>query len=369
LVRNFSRPIKTQLGIFKALANYPSELGKRVLENQFSSLKDLDLDLAGIQINETVVSPALDFIRVHLEELTRMQDKQLAISQLLTQASGYLEIEFDTLQRLLHSQQTEVDQDLVRLIRSVFSPLRHRPHIDQALADLDLLVKKPEPPPPDPDPDHPWSDDDWLVWAEQSYLPYRFWLEEIGELTGDITKYANAYADWLFKRYPEMRLSSNRMIYRALPSLKDHMLGTAPALILIVDNFNAKFLSDLTRYMQNEGFYCEKPQYFVSMLPSCTEVSKKSLILAQPEPFLGTAYEKTVEDTWSNALNGRKVRYLPHIRGLREIKQREHDVYFLNYLPIDIAFHQDEEHVGFHLLSSLGIIYGFGRDVLAFASG
>jgi hypothetical protein len=360
--------LKTQLGIFKALANYPSDLGKRVLGNQFSSLKDLDLDLAGIQINETVVSPALDFIRVHLEELTRMQDKQLAISQLLTQASGYLEIEFDTLQRLLHSQEIAVDQELIRLIRSVFSPLQHRPHLDQALADLDLLVKKPEPPPPDPDPDHPWSDDEWLAWAEQSYLPYRFWLEEISELTGDIIKYANAYSDWLYKRYPEMRLSSGRMIYQALPALKDHMLSTEPVLVLVVDNFNAKFLSDLTRYMQNEGFYCEKPQYYVSMLPSCTEVSKKSLILAQPEPFKGTAYEKTVEDTWSKALNGRRVRYLPHIRGLREIKQREHDLYFLNYLPIDIAFHQDEEQVGIsHAQFARNYLRALARDVRAFA--
>jgi hypothetical protein len=127
---------------------------------------------------------------------------------------------------------------------------------------LDLLVKKPEPPPPDPDPDHPWSDDDWLAWAEQSYLPYRFWLEEIGELTGDITKYANAYADWLFKRYPEMRLSSNRMIYRALPSLKDHMLGTAPALILIVDNLMQNS-ERFDCYMQNEAFIARSPIFCV----------------------------------------------------------------------------------------------------------
>ena len=360
--------LKKQLAIFKSLAGYPPELGQRILGEHFSAIKDMDLDLTSVQINETIVNPALDFIRVHLEGLTRSQDEQLSINLLLDQVSGYLEMEFDALQRILHSPEITVDQELVRLIRGVFSPLQHRPNLDQALADLDLLVKKPEPPPPDPDPDHPWSDDDWLNWAEQWYLPYRFWLEEVGELTGNISKYANAYADWLFSRYPEMRLSSSRMVYQALPTLKEHMSGSAPALVLIVDNFNAKFLGDLMRYMQNEGFYCEKPQYYVSMLPSCTEVSKKSLILAQPEPFHGTAYEKVVEHTWSKALNNRRIRYLPHIGALRDIKQREHDVYFLNYLPIDIAFHQDEEQVGIsHAKSARTFLRALSRDVGAFA--
>jgi len=144
--------------------------------------------------------------------------------------------------------------------------------------------------------------------------------------------------------------------------------SSAPVLVLIIDNFNAKFVGDLMRYMQNEGFFCEKPQYYVSMLPSCTEVSKKSLVLAQPEPFSGTAYEKNVEETWTNALNGRRVRYLPHIRALREIKQRDHDVYFLNYLPIDIAFHQDEEQVGIsHAQFARNYLRALSRDVRAFA--
>jgi hypothetical protein len=360
--------LKTQLGIFKTLSRYPDDLGRRIVGEQFSNLKDLELDLVGIEVNESVISPVIDFIRVHLEGFVRLPDKQVAVSQLLNQVSGCLEIEFDILQRILRSKEIDVDKELVRLIRSVFSPLQHRPYLDQALADLDLLVRKPAPPAPDPDPEKPWSDDEWLSWAEKSYLPYRFWLEEIGELTEDVNKYAGAYADWLYSRYSEMRLSSNRMIYQALPALREQMADSAPVLVLIVDNFNAKFLRDFTRYMQNAGFYCENPRFYVSMLPSCTEVSKKSLIVGQPEPFSGTAYEKVVEDTWYKALSGRRVRYLPHIRALRGIKQREHDVYFLNYLPIDIAFHQDEEQVGIsHAQFARNYLSALARDVRAFA--
>ena len=245
---------------------------------------------------------------------------------------------------------------------------KHRPYLDQALADLDLLVMKPEPPPPNPEPDHPWSDEDWLNWAVDHYLPFRFWLEEIGELSGKIVEYANAYADWLYQRYPAMRLSSPNMVYQALPLMKHYMTEDQPTLIVVIDNFNAKFTYDLIRYMQLEGFYSKETRYFISMLPSCTEISKKSLLLGQPEPFPGTAYGKDVEETWEKALNGRPVRYLPHIGALRAIKDREHDVYFLNYLPIDIAFHQDEEQVGIsHAQSARNYLRALAGDIRAFA--
>ena len=360
--------LKKKLGLFKVLQNYPSELGIRIFGEEYNYLVDLDLELTDIHINESLVRPALDLIRVHLEELTRLQNKQESINKLLDQVSGHLEIEFDVLQSLLHSTQIEVSQNLVRQIKSVFAPLKHRPYLDQAIADLDLLVKVPEPPAPDPDPDHPWNENEWIDWAVKSYLPYRYWLEEVGKLTGNINAYAKAYANWLYRNYPEMRLSSKRMIYQALPKFRELMVSGKPVLILIVDNFNNKFLSDFSRYLQTEAFYREELEYYISMLPSCTEVSKKSLILGQPEPFSGTSYGKIVEETWSEALHNCKVCYLPHIKALREINEQEHDVYFLNYLPIDIAFHQDEEQVGIsHAQMTRSYLRALASDVRAFA--
>jgi len=360
--------LKKKLGLLKVLQHYPPELGIKILGGEYKCLKDLDLELNEIRINESLVRPAIDLIRVHLEELTRLENKQESIKKLLDQVSGYLEIEFDILQRLLHSTETEVSQNLVRKIKSVFAPLKHRPYLDQAIADLDLLVKVPEPPSPDRDPDHPWNENEWIDWAVKHYLPYRYWLEEVGKLTGNISAYAKAYADWLFQNYTEMRLSSKRMIYQALPRFRDLMVSGKPILVLLLDNFNLKFLNDLTRYFQNEAFYREKLEYYISMLPSCTEVSKKSLVLGQPEPFSGTSYAKIVEETWTNALNNRKVHYLPHIKALREIDKRDHDVYFLNYLPIDIAFHQDEEQVGIsHAQMTRSYIRALASDVRAFA--
>lgn len=356
-----------QLATLKALGGYPPQIGRRVMGDQFDLLAGLDLDLSSVQVSEAQLGPALDQIRVQLEQVVRSGPIPQALETMLVQASGCLEIEFEAVERLLRSGQVAIDRDLVRRVQGLFAPIRHRPHLDQALADLDLLISQPPPPQPNPDPANPWSDDQWLEWAERHYLPYRFWLEEIGQLTGEVVEFAHAYAEWLYQRYPAMRLSSPRMVYQALPALKGRMMGEAPALVLVIDNFNAKFLHDLTRYMQAEGYYGEGLAYYFSMLPSCTEVSKKCLFVGQPEPFPGTSYEKAVEETWSKALNGRRVRYLPHVGALRAVKRREHDVYFLNYLPLDMAFHQDEEHMGIsHAQAARSYLRAIARDVRAF---
>jgi hypothetical protein len=370
IVRRLQRSpeqLAQQLALLNVLADYPPEVGRRVMGDHFDSLAQLELDLSGVPVSEPQIGQALDQIHVHLEQLICSLTTDEALETILEQVSGYLEIEFDTIQRLLRSGEVAIDHDLVRRVRGLFAPLQERPQVDQALADLDLLLSQPPPPDPDPDPSNPWSDDQWLEWAEQHYLPYRFWLEEIGQLTGDIASFADAYADWLYRRYPAMRLSSPRMIYQALPALRKKMMGDAPVLVLVIDNFNAKFFRDLTRYMREQGYYAEQPTYYVSMLPSCTEVSKKCLFVGQPEPFPGTSYEKPVQETWEQALPGRRVLYLPHIGALRAVKRRKHDVYFLNYLPLDMAFHQNEEHVGIsHAQTARSHLRAVARDIRAF---
>jgi hypothetical protein len=367
LLQRSPEKLARNLALLKVLIDYPPEVGRRVMGEAFDPLANLDLDLTGIPVSESQIDSALDQICVHLEELMRSQEPSPALEAILTEASGQLELEFEAVHGLLRSGDITIDRDLVRRVRGLFRPIQGRPQVDQALADLDLLISQPPPSQPDPDPDNPWSDDQWLAWAEKEYLPYRFWLEEIGQLTGDIVDYAHAYADWLYTRYPAMRLSSPRMVYQALPALKGRMTGDGPVLVLVIDNFNAKFFRDLTRYMRAEGFFAEDMHYYVSLLPSCTEVSKRSLIVGQPEPFAGTAYQRVVEQTWERALTGRRVRYLPHIGALREVKHREHDVYFLNYLPVDMTLHQDEEQVGIsHAQAVRSYLRAVARDVRAF---
>jgi hypothetical protein len=316
-----------KLAQVKVLACYPPQAGQRVLGPEYDHLAALNLDLSGLPVREADMADAVDQIRVHLNTLAQALPASEALSAMLKQVSGHLVAEFEVLRALLKSGDVAVDADLVRQVRIKFTPLHD--YLEQELADLDLLVAPPRP--PYPDPDDVWAADEWLDWAVEHYLPYRFWLEEIGQHDEEIAAQADAYAEWLYTHYPALRLTYPRMVYRGLLALSDRLTGPAPVLVVVVDNLNYKFHPDLVCYLQTQGFFAKQSIPYLAMLPSCTEVSKKCLFIGQPEPFSGTAYEKPTREAWGSALGGRRVRYLPHVGALRSVKRREHDVYFLNY--------------------------------------
>jgi hypothetical protein len=348
----------------KVLAGYPSHVGQRILGSEYDPLAALNLDLSALPVREANLADAVDQIRVHLNTLVQALPPSEALLAMLDQVSGHLVAEFEVTQTLLKSGDVAVDADLVQRLRRRFAPLRDR--LEQELADLDLLVTPSRP--PQPNPEGTWTADEWLDWAVEHYLPYRFWLEEIGQHDGEIAAQADAYAEWLYVNYPKLRLTYPRMVYRGLPALRSRLTGPDPVLIAVVDNLNHKFHPDLVRYLQGQGFFVERSVPHLALLPSCTEVSKKCLFIGQPEPFSGTAYEKPIHEAWESALGGRRIRYLPHIGALRSVKQRKHDVYFLNYLPVDEALHEDEQQTGVpHSAAVRQRLRALAGDVRAFA--
>jgi len=119
--------------------------------------------------------------------------------------------------------------------------------------------------------------------------------------------------------------------------------------------------------MHTKGFYEQSLQNCFSLLPSCTEVSKKAIITGHFAAFEETSYENQVESVWANRL-GKKVKYLPNISALREVSELEHDVYFLNYLPLDITLHQNENQLGIsHSYNIRNYLQLLVQDIQAFA--
>jgi len=331
-----------KLALVKVLAGYPHQVGQRILGPEYDPLAALNLDLSGLPLREADIADGIDQVRVHLNTLAQTLPPPEALSALLEQASGHLVAEFEALQALFRSGEVAVDTGLIHQVQQKFAPIHD--HLEQELADLALLVTPPRP--PQPNPAGTWTAGDWLDWAVEHYLPYRFWLEEIGQYDEEIAAQADAYAEWLYVHYPALRLTYPRMAYQGLLALRDRLSGPAPVLVVVADNLNGKFLPDLARYLQAQGFFAGQSVPHLAMLPSCTEVSKKCLFTGQPEPFRGTAYEKPTLAAWEPALGGRQVRYLSDVGALRSVKRREHDVYFLNYTPVDQALHDDERQTG-----------------------
>ncbi len=347
----------------KLLRNYPSDIGHRVFGAIYSDLLKLNLDLRKIPVNVSGNEKTITEIRLFLEKLLVNPDADI-LSILLDQVSGLLEIEFDAIQQVLAAENTEISQQSVHQIRSKFSSLSTNPRIAQALTDLDLLLPREHPSEPNPD----WDAETWIRWAVQEYLPYRYWLENNGKLDDEIGEIANKYSEWFFQNYGTLLFHSNHMAWKSLFNLKEEIKQfSGPVLVLVVDNFNAKFYPDLRTEMQQHGFYEQELQYCFSLIPSCTEVSKKALITGHYAPFEESGYQKQVESVWANRL-GKKVKYLPNISDLRVISQQDHDVYFLNYLPLDITLHQNENQTGIsHSHSIRNYLHLLAQDIRAFA--
>jgi len=347
----------------KILSGYPTTLGKRVLGDGYPDLAKLNLDLRQVPAVFAGNEKAVDEIALHLEALLSAMDES-TLGALLTQVSGYLETEFDAVLRLLRAGTTTVTGDLVRRLQSKFQPIADSPRMAQALADLDLLISRKRP----SSPEKAWGEAEWMRWATDEYLPYRFWLENTGQIDDEIIEFASQYADWLHSNFGKLRYHSPNMAWKAMLGLKEEIKAhSGPVLVIVADNLNAKFYPDLQTQMQQRGYYEHHLAYCFSMLPSCTEVSKKCVMTGHYAPFDGSSYKKPVEEAWADRL-GKRVLYLSGIGDLRAVAGREHDVYFLNYLPVDITLHQSENATGVsHAQAIRAYLASLAQDVRAFA--
>lgn len=351
------------LSTLKMLTGYPEAIGKRLFGTGFSDVRELKLDYRKIPIILRGNEKALDEIRIYLSSKSNPKDSG-EFNILIDQMSGLLEIEFSTVFLILQKGQLDIDPALVEKIRSKFKPIQDIPSVFQILAELDLLITRPKP----TQPQLKWTEDEWVHWAVEAYLPYRFWLENTGQLNDEIAELANCYSDWLNTNFGNIKYHSKRMAWKWLLTLSSQWKQAVnPVLVVMVDNLNAKFYPDLLLQLQIRGFYEQQMDYCFSMLPSCTEVSKKCIITGHYEPFNETSYKNQVESTWTARLQ-KRVLYIGSIGEFRKISKREHDVYFLNYLPLDITLHQDETQTGIsHSQAIRSYLASLSQDIRAFA--
>lgn len=349
----------SQLALYKLLAKYPPELGRRVMGDAFQQIALLSIPI-NVLPNATMQNEVyLDEIRTHLENLSKVSVPD-SLKMLLSQVSGCSEIEFDYVMRGIIAAD-RITHSEIEQVRAIFSPIADHPLVEYRLADLDKLITRTAPSEPSSD----WNEEQWITWAENEYFPYRFWLEEREEYEERLDALSAAYGDWLFSHYPQLRHTSELMAYRRLNELRQLMTECDLALIVVIDNLSARHYPDFVKQMSAQRFFAEASSYCFTSLPTCTEISKRVLLLgdARSQGPLG----KLTELKWGRAIN-RKVRYLANIDALRKVHDREADVFFLNYLPIDILLHQDDRQTGIPHSHQVRLYFStLARDIRAFA--
>lgn len=350
------------LSALKLVRSYDALIGKRVFGNIFPQLLQLNLDLRHVPLTLVGNENALFEIRTCLSQVESNENAGEALDTLLDCASGFLEDELLVAVKLLKKRWQVTIQDVKRISRK-FVDLQSQPHIAQVISELELLIAVAEP----SEPQENWGEEQWLDWAIKEYLPYRFWLENTSKLNDRVGEIAGKFGDWLFANYGKLLYNSKSMAWKAVLELRERLKAhSGPVLVVILDNFNLKYYSILQQQMKQQAFYEQDLQYCFSMLPTFTEVSKKCIITGSYKPFEGS-YSDTVRSAWEPRLD-KKVSYLPNIMELRQVTQRAADIYFLNYIPIDMVLHQPDSQTGISHRQTIQLYLStLAQDIRAFA--
>jgi hypothetical protein len=336
--------LRRDLCHYKVLRNYPVPLGQKVLGDTWDVFSKARVDASEIALSaqdeEWVSNEVVYYLTSQTSAIKTPED----LRALLDQISGWLDKEYVFVEGLLRSHLEWLSSELLQKVEATFRPLQGR--ASASLAQLRRLIRPTTPTAPDPE----WSAAQWLHWASAVYMPYYGWLEAAGQSDETVMGYATQFADWYYARFNALKYSEqDKFAFSGLYRNRTRMTeGETVTLVLLIDNFNYVHFQELCRLFSQLDFTLQASEPLLSLIPTATEVGKASLIASTGDQtdLPSDTYAGLVKKEWGSVLGGKSTAYLPFIGELQNLTAREHDVYFLNYLPIDQALHEDARTTG-----------------------
>jgi hypothetical protein len=331
------------LSAYAILANYPSEAGKRAIGKLFDTFKNLNLTPVKIQIDNATTQAALSNIEIFINSRFNNSLSSSDALSIIKWSSGLIFEEFMAIAGILKKFPDAINKEVIDALAQKFSvdSQRTAPEIRK----LSIMIKPPTP----SDLNSQWNAEEMLKWATEQYLPYHFWLEETNQYDPRSSALCEAYGDWLFSNFVDLRSNYQYIAYKILPKFINPEKSEKSLLILVIDNFNFKFAETLRLLFQNAGFRLAQKQPYLSMLPSDTETSKRCLFAGQPKVTdvnQLSDYASLISEEWQKNFPQRRFRYLPSTFDLEEAKASAGDVILVNCNQIDEALHEDERKLG-----------------------
>ncbi len=341
--RNDPLGLRRDLCAFKVLKSYPPEVGKKVLDVKLEVFRKAKVDTDALDLASSDPQSATE-IDYYLASVRGDINGQNDVETLVGQMSGYLDIEFRFIEALLREHTDWIALSLIHRIEQRFAPISSR--VAKPLAALRKLIQPPFPVQPQAD----WDADDWLQWVQTSYMPYYGWLELQDKQDEKVTEYAVTFADWFYENFVALKYGQYKRfaftaLYREKPRINTQ---DAVTLALIVDNFNYVHFEDLCRIFQAHGMSLAASEPLFSLIPTATEVGKAALLATKGDliDLPTNSYPALVDKEWNHSSSNKKATYLANIGALQQLSALNHEIYFLNYLPIDEALHQNAQETG-----------------------
>ncbi len=336
--------LRRDLISYKVLRNYPQRLGEKVLGEMWETFRKVHVEVEDLEYTREDVSRALQEIEYYLTDILDQVKSAADLELLLDQMSGYLHEEFNYIEQIAREHPEYLTPALLMHIQQRFRPIKET--IENILVWLRRMLR----PAPPREPNTSWSTPQWLAWVIDSYMPYYSWLDVQAKRESGVANQAYLFADWFYEHFQDIKNGEPKYFaFNALYQERERMIADdTVTLVLIVDNLNFMYFDELRQQFNHQGFSLQEVNPLFSLIPTATEVGKAALIAGQGDQMdlFDARYGELVANEWEPILHGKKVKYLPNIGELQQERALAHDVYFLNYLPIDIALHQDNRDSG-----------------------
>lgn len=323
-IHNFDS-LRNDMALYLIVKMYPESFREDILGRDIIKCMDhfrLNGDMIEIdaQTEETYRGKATVFLN----------HKDISFSDALSYVSGEFSFELDlVLQKKPNPDNLEVDE-LLQKFESLFTK---NPYEKEKV----LLLKAPS---KIINPKGIDCIEGWMTWAIESYFPYRFWMELTGKTDSNVDEFAAMYGDWIFDNYDSLVNTYPLMMYKVLPLLKEDFEANEHSLMIMLDNFNYKFVPELTDYLCDAGFTKLNEKPVLSMIPSETAISKRAFFTGEAYNNNQQGYDKLVQN-WADQI-GISMKYIPNVGALRDLSDFSERVIFINYLRIDEMLHENQ---------------------------
>ena len=326
----------TKSATYLMLKNYPKTLVEDIIGELTKGFEKfqlmgnafipLGMDTIGIQRN----------IRIHLNQKTISGLGYEDIVREIECLAGLFNEELQFVYSMLKQNQRVLDDSILYNVRMKF---KTGALLDSMFEEkLNTMI----PPVEVVNPENIAKLDDWISWATAYYLPYKFWMESNDVCDIKMDNYSLKYGDWIFKNYDSIISSEGRMLHRTMANLSPFFKEDELSFLVIIDNFNYKFVPLCKDYLGSKGFSTTLDQPMISMIPTETSVSKTAFFSGQPFNTENKSYESMSRE-WESFLGG-KVKYLSDIGKLDSIHEKTAKLYILNYLSIDKILHESQSN-------------------------
>lgn len=318
------------------LKNYPKDIITNILGNIGNDYIKVKINGQPIINEKMELDYVKDNIRLFLNSLKKQGLIKEEILDILKITSGVLTEELNFIVEVLKNNKSIVDRKIVNSVKDKFYDIIKDSNEYAELLDNIIPPTRPTIIKKDA------SLMEKMKWSKNEYLPYRFWMEDNNQVDEVVDELSNQFGEWVYENYSNLLSDREYMIFNAINSIKDSLINDELSILLIIDNFNYKYVSLLKQLFLEQNFSNTMDKPLLSMLPSETSVSKAALIRGDAFDYNNKSYDKLCSE-WQVFFN-KNIKYLSEIGQLRAETSKNADIYIINYLEIDSILHRNQKN-------------------------